>query len=383
MANPAASERTVYVGIGLVFALLVGGYFIYEIGAVVLAFLLSVLFSIIFSAPVNYLARRGLPRAWGVLAILAALVVVLWLFGLALAPAIEEQSRQLAEDFPVLLEEALALANRVRGFFGLDNPIGPDAESLANVGRELLTGSTVSTAAGVGITVATVGSLGLVVVISTIYLIIQPEPWVNGFVSLFPAGRRQRVREVLGMMYHTIQRWFLGQLAAMTFIGIFWAVALSIIGVPFALLLGILSGLISFVPYVGAVVSVVIPVVLALVSDPITAVWVILAFIIIQQVEGNVLQPVVMSQAVNLHPALVVFALVVMGTLFGLVGIFLAVPLAAAVQVLVREVWVKRMDRIGTDPNPPPQEHEKRDPPGFVRRALRALRRSSRQDPVP
>ncbi len=219
--------------------------------------------------------------------------------------------------------------------------------------------------------------------ISTIYLIIQPEPWVNGFVSLFPAGWRQRVRELLEMMYHTIQRWFLGQLAAMTFIGVFWAVALSIIGIPFALLLGILSGLISFVPYMGAIVSVVIPVVLALSSDPITAVWVVVAFVVIQQLEGNVLQPIVMSQAVNLHPALVVFALVVMGTLFGLVGIVLAVPLAAALQVLVRELWVKRMDRMGNDPNPPAQEPKKRDPPGFLGRAVRALRRSSRQNPAP
>jgi predicted PurR-regulated permease PerM len=383
MAKTVVSERTLYVGIGLVFALLVGGYFVYEIGGVVLAFLLSVLFSIIFGAPVNYLARRGLPRAWGVLAMLATLVVVLWLFALALAPAIAEQSRQLAQDLPVLVEEALALVNRVRGFFGLRTPIGPDTESLSNVGRELLTGSAVSTAAGVGITVAAVGSLGLVVAISTVYLIIQPEPWVNGFVSLFPAGWRQRVRELLGMMYHTIQRWFLGQLAAMTFIGVFWAVALSVIGVPFALLLGIFSGLISFVPFVGAIVSVVVPIVLALVSDPITAVWVVLAFVVIQQLEGNVLQPIVMSQAVDLHPAMVVFALVVMGTLFGFVGIFLAVPLAAAVQVLVRELWVKRMDRMGTDPDPPAQKPDKRDPPGFVRRAFKALRRSSHKDPAP
>ncbi|MDP9479921.1 MAG: AI-2E family transporter, partial [Actinomycetota bacterium] len=126
----------------------------------------------------------------------------------------------------------------------------------------------------------------------------------------------------------------------------------------------------------------VIPVVLALVSDPVTAVWVVLAFVVIQQLEGNVLQPIVMSRAVDLHPALVVFALVVMGTLFGLLGIVLAVPLAAAVQVLVRELWVKKMDRIGTDPNPPPQEPEKRNPPGFVRRTLKALR-SPRRDPAP
>ncbi len=309
MGKPAASGRMVYVGIGLVFALLLGGHFIYQIPGVVLSFLLTVLFSIIFSAPVNYLARRGLPRVWGVLTVVVALGGILWLLGLALAPAIEQQSRQLAEDLPALLEEALTIANRVQSFFGLGSPIRLDFESLSNVGREFLTEGTLSTAAGVGLSAATVGSLGLVVLISTIYLTIQPEPWIDGFVSLFPAGWRQRVREVLEMMYHTIQRWFLGQLAAMTFIAVFWAIALSIIGIPFALLLGIFSGLIAFIPYVGATISVVLPLTLALVSDPISAVWVILAFIIIQQVEGNILQPIVMSQAVNLHPALVVFAL--------------------------------------------------------------------------
>jgi predicted PurR-regulated permease PerM len=80
-----------------------------------------------------------------------------------------------------------------------------------------------------------------------------------------------------------------------------------------------------------------------------------------------------MSRAVDLHPALVVFAILVMGTLFGLVGILLAVPLVAALQVLVRELWVQRMDRIGTDPNPPPREHPRRKLSLPISRVLRAL----------
>jgi predicted PurR-regulated permease PerM len=376
--KPVASGRTAYTVIGLVFALLVGGYFVYRISAVVLAFLLTILLSIILSAPVNYLARRGWPRTWGVLTVVTALVAVLWLFGLALVPAVETQSRQFAEAFPTLLEEALAVANRLQSFFGLGTQIGLDPESLSGVAREFLTGSTVSTAAGVGLTAATVVSFGVVVFISTIYLVIRPEPWVNGFVSLFPAEWRQRTREVLQTLYHTVQRWFLGQLAAMTFIAVFWAISLSLIGVPFALLLGIFSGLISFIPYVGALISVVLPVLLALVSDPFTAVYVILAFIIIQQIEGNLLHPIVMSRAVDLHPALVVFAILVMGTLFGIVGVFLAVPLVAALQVLVRELWVQKMDQMGTDPNPPAREPPKRKLPNPISKALKALRLSRR-----
>ena len=378
MEKPEASGRTAYTVIGLVFALLVGWYFAYRTSGVILAFLLTILLSIILSAPVNYLARRGWPRTWGVLAVIAALAAMLWLFGLALVPAVETQSREFVEAFPRLLEEALALANSLQSFFGLGTQIGLDPESLSSVGREFLTGSTVSTAAGVGLTAATVVSLAVVVFISTIYLVIRPEPWVNGFVSLFPAGWRQRTRAVLQILYQTVQRWFLGQLAAMTFIAVFWAISLSLIGVPFALLLGIFSGLISFIPYLGALISVVLPVLLALISDPFSAVWVILAFIIIQQIEGNLLQPIVMSRAVDLHPALVIFAILVMGTLFGLIGVFLAVPLVAVLQVLVRELWVQKMDQMGTDPNPPAREPPKSELPGPIGKALKALRPSRR-----
>jgi predicted PurR-regulated permease PerM len=363
-----------YAGIGLVFALLLGGYFVYKITGVVLAFLLTILFSILLSAPVNYLHRRGLSRTWGMLAVLAAFALALYVFGLAVVPVVETQSAQLVAAFPTLLEEAIALFNRVQSFFGLGARISLDGGSFPEVGRQLLTGNAVSTAAGVGLTVATAASLGLVVLIATIYMVIRPEPWVEGFVALFPAGWRQRTREVLFELYHTVQRWFIGQLTAMTFIAVFWAISLWLIGVPFALLLGIFSGLISFVPYLGATISVVLPLLLALISEPFTAVYVIIAFVIIQQIEGNILQPILMSRAVDLHPALVVFAILTMGTLFGIVGVFLAVPLVAVVQVLVRELWVRRMDEMGTDPNPPFDHPRSRKLPAFVGRTLEALR---------
>ncbi len=376
MERPVISGRTIYAGIGLVFALLLGGYFVYSITGVVLAFLLTVLFSIILSAPVNYLHRRGLGRTWGMLAVISALAGALWLFGLAVIPAVEAQSSQLVAAFPALLDEALALFNRVQGFFGLGARVSLDGESFSEVGRQVLTGSAVSTAAGVGLTVATAISLGLVVLIATFYMVIRPEPWVEGFVSLFPAGWRQRTREVLSELYQTVQRWFIGQLTAMTFIAVFWAISLSVIGVPFALLLGIFSGLISFVPYLGATIAVVLPVLLALISEPFTVVYVILAFIVIQQIEGNILQPVLMSRAVDLHPALVIFAILTMGTLFGIVGVFVAVPLVAALQVLVRELWVSRMDGIGADTNPPVHAPKSRKLPDFIGRALESLRSS-------
>jgi predicted PurR-regulated permease PerM len=195
-------------------------------------------------------------------------------------------------------------------------------------------------------------------------------------VSLFPAGQRQRVREILGEMYRTVQKWFLGQLASMTIIGLLFTVAMFVIGIPFALLLGIFSGLISFVPYVGPMISVILPVLLALTGNPIDALWVILAYLGIQAIEGNLVQPIVMSRAVSLHPVTLVFALLTMGTLFGFVGVFLAIPLVAALHVLLRELWIERMDQRGTDPNPPEVEPKPKRRGRRLQRAARDLLRS-------
>lgn len=88
---------------------------------------------------------------------------------------------------------------------------------------------------------------------------------------------------------------------------------------------------------------------MALASDLILAVWVILTYTVIQQVEVNIIQPIVISRAVRLHPALVLFAILVLDTLLGLVGLVLAVPVAATYQVLIKELWFKRMDQVNED----------------------------------
>jgi predicted PurR-regulated permease PerM len=116
------------------------------------------------------------------------------------------------------------------------------------------------------------------------------------------------------------------------------------------------------------------PVLLALLSNPVLALWVALAYTAIQQVESQVIQPLVMSRAVALHPAVLLFGLLFMGSLFGIVGLPLAVPLVATVQVLVRELWVRRMDGAGSDPDPPARE--RRENP--VRRLQRLLRNLGR-----
>lgn len=350
-----AQRRNIYIGIGLAFALFLAVYFVYQVRAVVLVLLLTLLFSVIISRPVDYLARKGLGRGLGTLTVFGTLTLALALGGVALGSVVESQAQQLVEDLPTLLSNAQHFIEGVQSRFGLDISL-PDSQQLLDSARSFLSGGAFSTFISVGAGVANIVSLAVVVLISTIFAVARPAPLVNGFVVLFPAGRRERVREILEKMYKNVQRWFLGQLASMTIIGLLFTIALFFIGVPFALLLGILSGLLAFIPFVGPAISVIPPILLALAQEPISALWVLLAYAGVQFVEGNIVQPVVMSRAVSLHPVIIVFALLIMGTLFGFIGVLLAIPLVAALHVLVHELWVKRMNELGTDPYPPPKE---------------------------
>jgi len=370
-SDGAARTRIIYVSIGLIFALVVASYLVYQIAVVVLVLLLTMLFSVIISAPVDYLEHRGVSRGLGTLVVFGGLVLGIGIAGIALAPTIADQASQLWETFPELLENAQDHAGRLRDALGLGTTFRLGSLNVVDSARKFLSGGTLTTVANVGAGVASVISYVVVIVIATIYSVAQPEPLIDGFVALFPAGRRQEVRRILRELYETVQRWFVGQLASMLLIGFLSTVALYLIGVPFALLLGIFSGLISFIPFVGPLISVIPPLLLALIGTPIDALWVVLAYAVIQTIESYLIQPLIMSRAVSLHPAVVMFALLIMGTIFGFVGVLLAVPLVAALAVLLRELWIERMDALGTDPKPPAP---KREPKRRGRRLWRAAR---------
>jgi predicted PurR-regulated permease PerM len=371
------ARRLVFRAIGLVFALALAVYIVFQIPHIVLLFLLTLLFAIVLSGPVNYLARVGLPRGLGTLVVLVGIALVLWLASRAVTPSIVAQATQFASDAPALLVQVQDYTTNLQSALGMDSGTMPSMQGLLEAGRGYLS-ENASSAASIGRSLVETISLSVVALIVTIYLVVQPTQLVNGLVSLFPAKQRERVRGVLGEMYHAVQKWLLGQLASMVIIGVLSTIALFIIGIRYALFLGALSGLLAFIPLVGALVSAIPPIFLALALDPISVLWVILAYILIHQIEAHLIQPLVMSRAAALHPVVVVFGILIMGTLFGLVGLLLAVPLMAATGVLVHELWVSRMDQIGVDPHPPPAPDVDKGlrRTGLLGRALNILRQS-------
>jgi len=174
-----------------------------------------------------------------------------------------------------------------------------------------------------------------------LFLALNPALYVSGLTRLFAPELRPRVRAALEEVGRVLRGWLLGQFIAMVFVGVVTGLGLWLLGVPLALGLGILSGLLTFVPVVGAVITVIPALLLGFAQSPSTALEVAALYLGVHVVESYAVEPYVQSRAIALPPALALVALVVMAALFGLAGAALAAPLAAALLTLVRRAYVE------------------------------------------
>lgn len=179
-----------------------------------------------------------------------------------------------------------------------------------------------------------------VLVVTMLYFAANPGLYINGLVTLLPPPRRPRTREVLDKVAHVLRSWFLGQLIDMAVVGIVTVIGLSIIGMPMALALGVIAGILTFVPYFGAILAAIPALAIALGQGLHMAVLTLIVFTVCHVIEGYIVSPLVQDRMVRLPPALLILSMTFIGALFGPMGIILATPLAAAGLVLVSELYV-------------------------------------------
>lgn len=190
----------------------------------------------------------------------------------------------------------------------------------------------------------------LVVVVTALYFAIAPTFYRDGVVRLFPLRYRPRARAVLTEIGHTLQWWLLGQAIDMAVVGVLSGVGLMLLGVPLALALAVLAGLLTFVPYFGPIVSAIPAIIVAGTQGWSTVFWVVAIYLACHAVEGYLVAPFVQRRTVQLPPALTVFSMTIMAALFGMLGLVVATPVLAAVLVVVRDVYIG--DILG-DPGAP------------------------------
>ena len=306
-----------------------------------LAFRLSDVLLMLFGAVIVAVALRALaqplgdrlrmpPRlAVGVATALAVIGIVLgsWLVGDRLL----EQFDDLARKLPAALTKLVGWAR--------ERAIG---EALWKVWRGTNADDVpwASLAVAATSTLSAVGAIGLVLVVG-LYLAGDPAMYREGVVRLVPPAFRPRVDDALVASGHALSRWLLGQGISMVFVGTATAIGLSLLGLPLALTLGLLAGALAFIPFFGPIASGVLAVLLAFMQGPEQALYAAGLCVLIQQIEGNLLMPLVQRWAVALPPVLGITAAVIFGLLFGLPGVILASPLMVVAVVLVRKLYVE------------------------------------------
>ena len=330
-----------YRAVVLAAALLVFGLLFQQLLTLLLAVLITVIIAIALSAMAAKLERVGVPRPVGALvALLTGLSVIAGIFALIIPPFVE-QTNAFVDNVPGIVDD---LRDQVHDLTGAKpDDIADGVQAFAerytdNPGR--LIGPITS----IGLSLAGLAGAFVLILLTAYYMAIKPEPLLDGLRRLVPPAHRHRADHVMARLRSSWIGWMRGVAADMFVSGVLLYIGLSIIGLDFAILFAVMTALFSVVPYFGAIASGIPPVLFALTDSPGKALLVIGIYTLVQQIEGNLTIPIVMSKTVKLHPALIAVGVVVVGQLFGFVGLIVAVPILSLMTVLVEELWVKPME---------------------------------------
>lgn len=278
--------------------------------------------------------KTRLPPGWSLAIVVFVLALIvagaIWL----LTPRIAAQTDQLTQRLTNSTQQLTAEVSRYEwGKRLLDH--APTLTQLTN--RESIM------ARITGIFSTTFGLIAdvLLVMFIGLYLAIDPAVYIRGTVGLFPASRRERLADVLGEIGGTLRRWLVGRAFLMITNGALTTAGLFLLGVPLALTLGAVAGLLNFVPNIGPIIAAVPAVLIAWTLGPWQALYVLLLYIFLQNLDGYVFTPLVQKRTVALPPALTIVAQLLFGVLAGSIGVLLATPLTAATAVLVRRLYLE------------------------------------------
>lgn len=329
--------------------------------------------------------RRRIPRWLAILLLYVVIAVVLYVGVMLVVGPMNEQIQRFAQAIPGWLDSlrawyagldlpewARSTIDRVVASFsgGSGDQDGSDISSLLPIARSLAT--------------TVIGAFGFLIIPFWVFWVLKDLPWLSArFESALPRAWRRDALAVMGIIDHTFGRWIRGQLILGAIVGIGTFVGLIILGelvdpvfLSFAVLLAVVAGVLELVPVIGPILSMIPTLVLALAAqDPLRAgIAVVALYLIVQQVENHVLVPQVQGDAVELHPSVVIVALIVGSALFGLLGAILSVPVTAAARDIYRYCFRRLSEDDPDIPDP--------DAPDLARKTHRAPLGAGEVSPV-
>jgi predicted PurR-regulated permease PerM len=341
MDHGGPTSHVAYRAVLLAAGLIVLGLLFRQLATLMLAVLMTVIIAIPLDSGATRLERRGVPRPLGALACLLAGLAVIAAIVALLIPSFVDETNQLVDKVPTLADDLRADIHDLTG--AKPGEVGDRVQRFAQRYTdhpERLIGPVTS----IGLSVAGVFAALLVMLITAYYMAIRPGPLIDGMVRLVPPDRRDHMLYFLGRLRSAWIGWMAGVAVDMVVTGVLLYIGLSIIRLDFAVFFAVLSALLVVVPYFGAIAGAIPPTLFALTDSPGKAALALAVYLLVQQIESNVTIPLVMAQTVRMHPAVIAIGVIVVGQLFGFVGLFVAVPILSLIVTGVEEFWIKPIE---------------------------------------
>ncbi len=327
MISDAEFIRKILIALGLVLFTLL----LWKLSDVLLLAFGAVLVAILLHSAAGALERYlRVPDRWSLtvatLVIFVVFLAIIALFG----TQVRAQFSGVVERLPSALDN-----------FAKNLGIGPVSDDLSEIMNNAPTGGMAARLAGIGGVILDGFADFILVVIAGIYIAAAPRLYAQGFVKLFPIRHHEIVESSLEASGQALKLWLTSQLIAMACVAVLSAIAYWLIGLPSALALGLIAGLADFIPFLGPILGALPAVLIAFSVSGEAALWTVLAVLAIQQIEGNIIFPLVARSVISIPPALALFAILIGSVLFGTLGLIFGFPLAVLTYVLVKKLYVR------------------------------------------
>jgi predicted PurR-regulated permease PerM len=334
---------TLYRVVILAFALVVAAFLFRALATLILAVMIVVIIALPLSALGDLLNRRArVPRTLGVIFAMLLLLGALAGLGFLIVPAFSHEINLFVNSLPSIVDE---LRHRVAGITGTSpSHVGKQIQHFVNNYTQHPT-KLLGPAASIGASVVAALAAVIVVLLTALYTAINPSPLANGLIRVVPLRGRPRAEVILNRLRIAYLGWLRGLAIGMVVLGGLTYLGLRLVGLHFAAFFAVFTAIAMIVPYFGALASSIPPILYALTISPQKAILVGVIYIVAHQVESNVIQPQVVARTVDLHPAVVAVGVIAVETLFGFVGLIVAVPIISTVRILIEELWINPMEK--------------------------------------
>jgi predicted PurR-regulated permease PerM len=330
-------RRVVWATLVLVFVAL-GFWLLYRFNQVVFILFVAILIGTVIRPVVTWLNQRGLPRMAGVIFVYLLLFILFAGFLLLLFPLIAEQSTTISVAgsglYQNLREGMVNYPNQLIVRLSEFLPAAlPSLKPVQQTGQEVM--ASAGQALGYLTMAAKVAFIAIVILVLAFYWTLDGPRIIQSFLLLVPQGQRESIRELISAMEIKVGYYIAGQGFLCLVIGIMALIAYLLIGLPNALILALIAGVLEAVPMIGPLLGAIPAALVALSIGPDRLIWVILATLVIQQLENSLLVPRVMRKAVGVNPFVTLLALFAFSSLFGIAGALMAIPMAAIIQLVL------------------------------------------------